>query len=125
MVCVRHIGSNYTARDFSLRVAPRDAPRTGVGAGVDEALAGEVIEIEPQAILQAGSISRTRHRCLPTFISEFAQLAGQVDQLGIGFSVRFAPLYFTAGLTPLPFAGVAQLGQGHCLSALSEPPSRF
>ena len=65
MVCVRHIGSNYTARDFSLmRVAPRDAPRTAVGAGVDQALAGEVIEIELESILKAGSGSRTRHRYL-------------------------------------------------------------
>ena len=47
VVGVRHVCANETPRDFSLtRVTPRDTPRTDVGAELDEALAGEVIEIE-------------------------------------------------------------------------------
>jgi hypothetical protein len=47
MAWVTHVGGDYTARDFSLMgVAPRDTPRTNIRAGLDEALASEVIEIE-------------------------------------------------------------------------------
>jgi hypothetical protein len=47
MAWVSHVGGDYTARDFSLMsVPPRDTPRTNIRARLDEALAGEVIEIE-------------------------------------------------------------------------------
>jgi hypothetical protein len=47
MAWVSHIGADYTARYCSvMRVTPRDAPRTDVGAELDEALSSEVIEIE-------------------------------------------------------------------------------
>jgi hypothetical protein len=47
VVGVRHVCANDAPRDFSLTgVIPRDTPRTDVGAKLDEALAGEVIEIE-------------------------------------------------------------------------------
>jgi hypothetical protein len=47
VVGVRHVCANDAPRDFSLtRVTPRDTPRTDVAAELDEALAGEVIEIE-------------------------------------------------------------------------------
>jgi hypothetical protein len=55
-------------RDFSsMRVTPRDTPRADVSAELDEALSSEVIEIELQSILQANSISRTRHCCSGNF----------------------------------------------------------
>jgi hypothetical protein len=42
-----HVGGDYTARDFaSMRGTPRNTPRTDVGAEIDEALTGEVIEVE-------------------------------------------------------------------------------
>ena len=47
MVWVSYIGGDCAAGDFSsMRVTPRDTARTDVGAELDEALAGEVIEIE-------------------------------------------------------------------------------
>jgi hypothetical protein len=47
MVWVRHIGGDYTARDFPpMRVTPGDTPSTNVGAELDETLSSEVIEIE-------------------------------------------------------------------------------
>jgi len=47
VVGVRHVCANDALRDFSLvKITPRDTPRTDVGAELDEALAGEVIEIE-------------------------------------------------------------------------------
>jgi hypothetical protein len=65
MAWVSHVGGDYTARDFaSMRVTPRNTPRTDVGAELDKALPSEVIEIELQSILKANSVSRTRHRCL-------------------------------------------------------------
>ena len=45
-------------------------PRTDVGAELDEALSCEVIEIELQSVLQADSMSRTRHCCTRQFWSE-------------------------------------------------------
>jgi hypothetical protein len=47
VVGVRHVCANDTLCDFSpVRITPRDTPRTDVGAELDEALTGEVIEIE-------------------------------------------------------------------------------
>jgi hypothetical protein len=44
---VGHVGGNYTARDSSLAgVAPRNTPRTNIGAKLDETLSSKVIEIE-------------------------------------------------------------------------------
>jgi hypothetical protein len=44
---VSHVGGDYAARYFSsVRITPRDAPRTDVGAKLDEALSSEVIKIE-------------------------------------------------------------------------------
>ncbi len=66
MAWIRHIGGDYTARDFSsMSVTPRDTPRTDVSAEPDESLLSESIEIELQSILQATSVSRTRHCCPP------------------------------------------------------------
>ena len=64
VVGVRHVCANDAARDFSLtRVAPRDTPRTNVGAEFDEAPSRKVIQIELQAVFQAGSVLRTRNWC--------------------------------------------------------------
>jgi hypothetical protein len=47
MVGVRHVGGDYTARDFFLmRVTPRDAPCTNIFAGLDEALSSKEVEVE-------------------------------------------------------------------------------
>ena len=71
MARVRHVGGDCTARDFSsMRVTPRDTPRTDVGAELDESLPSEVIEIELQSILKANSVSRARHCCTRQFWSE-------------------------------------------------------
>jgi hypothetical protein len=52
---------NHTADLSSMSVTPRDIPRTDVRAELDEALAGEMIEIELQSILKANSGARARH----------------------------------------------------------------
>jgi len=60
-----HVCANDAPRNFSpMRSTPRNTTRTNVGAEPDEALSSKVIQIELQAILQANSGSRTRHRCL-------------------------------------------------------------
>ena len=56
MAGVIHVGGYCTARDLSSMTAtPRNTPRADVGTEPDEALAGEVIEIELEALLKAGS----------------------------------------------------------------------
>jgi hypothetical protein len=66
---VRHICADYTARDFSVMgIIPGYAPRTDIGPELDEALSCKLIEVELQSILQASSVSRTRHRRLPFLV---------------------------------------------------------
>jgi hypothetical protein len=64
MAWFSHVGGDHAARDFSsMRVTPRDTPRTDVSAEPDEAPSSEVIEIELQSVLKANSASKTRHCC--------------------------------------------------------------
>jgi hypothetical protein len=64
VLLIGHGCANDAARDLSPITPPRDTPRTDARAELDEALAGEVIEIELESILEADSMSRTRHPVL-------------------------------------------------------------
>ena len=64
-IWISHVCANDAARNLSLTgITPRYTPRTDVGPEFDETLSGELVQVELQAVLQAGSGSRTRHRNL-------------------------------------------------------------